>query len=98
MENSGRKRKVSGTILAGAFTVPAAMSAAQQNVTSANFFTEAATSVSDLFTKRTLNSFLKCAAYVILPTIALVAFGVLVYNAYKYYNGVHGSGQILPNG
>jgi|GEM_PF-2086373 len=87
MENSGRKRKVSGTILAGAFTVPAAMSAAQQNVTSANFFTEAATSVSDLFTKRTLNSFLKCAAYVILPSIALVAFGVFAYYAYKYYNG-----------
>jgi len=85
VENSGRKRKVSGTILAGAFTVPAAMSAAQQNVTSVIFFTEAATSVSDLFTKRTLNSFLKCAAYVILPSIALVAFGVLAYYAYKSY-------------
>ena len=36
MENSGRKRKVSGTILAGAFTLPAAINAAQQNTTSAN--------------------------------------------------------------
>jgi len=37
---SGKKRKVSGTILAGAFTVPAAMGAVQQNAVSANILTD----------------------------------------------------------
>ena len=59
MENRGRKRKVSGTILAGTFTVPAAMSAVQQNAVSANLITDLPSSVSNFFTKKAGESFLK---------------------------------------
>ncbi len=59
MENRGRKRKVSGTILAGAFTVPAAMNAVQQNTVNANLFTESVNSVSDFFCEKILEKLFK---------------------------------------
>ena|GEM_PF-2822785 len=73
---SGKKRKVSGTILAGAFTVPTAMSAVQQNAVSANLLTDFSSSVVNFFTKKARESVLEYTAKKILPTV-IVLLGVV---------------------
>ena len=86
MENRGRKRKVIGTILAGTFAVPAAMSAVQQNAVNANLFTASINSESNFFAERSLKNFLKVTTYAILPAVIVALLGVLgIYKLYKYF-------------
>ena len=83
MENS-KKRKLSGTVLAGTFAVPAALHAAQQNITSANSFTDLCSSASSFFTKKAGESTFSFLASRIVTCFG-VAFVVLgLYGLYKY--------------
>ena len=83
MENS-KKRHLSGTVLAGAFAVPAAMSTAQQNVTSANLFTSLYSTASSFFTEKAGESTLNFLVSRIGTCIGVAVVVVGLYKLYKY--------------
>lgn len=82
MENS-KKRKLSGTILAGTFAVPAALSTAQQNITSANLFTDVCSSASSFFTKKAEESTFSFLASRIGTCISITVLLAGIYMLYK---------------
>ena len=82
MENN-KKRKLSGTILAGTFAVPAALSTAQQNITSANLFTDVCSSVSSFFTKKAEESTFSFLASRIGTCIGITVLLAGIYMLYK---------------
>jgi|GEM_PF-4823663 len=89
MENS-KKRHLSGTVLAGAFAVPAAMSTAQQNVTSANLFTSLYSTASNFFTKKAGES---TFSFLASRAIACIGITVVVVSLYKLYKYLLSSGE-----
>lgn len=83
MENN-KKRKLSGTILAGTFAVPAALSTAQQNITSANLFTDVCSSASSFFTKKAGESTFSFLFSRFVTCIGVVVVAIGLYRLYKY--------------